>query len=176
MDIRLTVREIWASTLLFGSVGAALAVPLALSFDQTRFQAAAWPVMLASALFWGVLAITALWGFWDIYYRFWYPAWLRWLAPLDLLVYAAIGLGMWWLALRLPGSSMAWFIVFGGIEGVLEHIFGIYGLQILKKVPWLEGLPPIPLIIFSFFEYTLYWALVAWLAAGLARRADIIAL
>jgi len=37
----------------------------------------------------------------DFYYRYIYPAWSRWLAPLDALFYGLVGLGMWWLALRL---------------------------------------------------------------------------
>jgi hypothetical protein len=58
------------------------------------------------------------------------------------------------------------FLLLGGLEGILEHVFGIYGLHILDKVPWLQGTPPIPVIIFSFSEYIVYWAVVAWMAYG----------
>jgi hypothetical protein len=64
---------------------------------------------------------------------------------------------------------VVWFVVLGGLEGVAEHIFGIYALHILDKVPWLSGLPPMPLIIFSFFEYIVYWSLTAWLGLVLLK-------
>jgi len=48
----------------------------------------------------------------------------------------------------------------------LEHVFGIYGLHILDKVPWLQGISPFPVIVFSFFEYIVYWAIVAWMSYG----------
>jgi hypothetical protein len=50
----------------------------------------------------------AIFGFWELYYRHFYPAWARWLIPLNVLLYGAIGLGMWWLALRLPGPAVLW--------------------------------------------------------------------
>jgi hypothetical protein len=120
-------------------------------------------------LFWGIVAIIATFGFWDLYYSYFYPSWIRWLVPLDLLLYGAIGLGIWWLALRLPGPAVMWFALLGGVEGILEHVLGIYGLRILERVPWLQGLAPLPILIFSFFEYALYWTLVAWLGLGLTR-------
>lgn len=64
---------------------------------------------------------------------------------------------------------MLWFVVLGGVEGIAEHVFGIYGLCILEKVPWLQGLALLPVLFFSFFEYVLYWTLVAWLALGLNK-------
>ena len=94
---------------------------------------------------------------------------LRWLVPLDLVLYGAIGLGLWWLALRLPGPVVLSFVLLGGLEGVAEHVVGILGLRILDRVPWLHGLAPLPILVFSFFEYVLYWTLVAWLAWGLAQ-------
>lgn len=45
----------------------------------------------------------------------------------------------------------------------------IYILRILDRVPLLQGLDPLPVLVFSFFEYVLYWALVAWLALGLFK-------
>ena len=64
---------------------------------------------------------------------------------------------------------MLWFALLGGLEGVLEHLFGFYLLDILQKVPFLQGLPPGPLLVFSFFEYVFYWSLTAWIGFGLAK-------
>jgi hypothetical protein len=59
--------------------------------------------------------------------------------------------------------------VLGGVEGIVEHIIAIYGFRILDKVPFLQGLDTFPVLIFSFFEYMVYWTLVAWLALGIAK-------
>jgi hypothetical protein len=167
--VQLTSRDVWLSTVIFGALGLALLLPLVCLFHDAVFRDAAWPIGLASALFWGIVAIIAIFGFWDLYYSYFYPSWIRWLVPLDLLLYGAIGLGIWWLALRLPGPAVMWFALLGGVEGILEHVLGIYGLRILERVPWLQGLAPLPILIFSFFEYALYWTLVAWLGLGLTR-------
>jgi hypothetical protein len=71
--------------------------------------------------------------------------------------------------LRLPGPAIAWFAILGGLEGVIEHILGIYGLHILEQVPWLQEVTALPVLVFSFGEYVLYWSLVGWLAFGLTK-------
>jgi hypothetical protein len=174
MDIKLTTQDVWLSTLLFGAAGLVLLLPLAFAYRDSAFQRSAASLTLASALFWGVCATAAILLAWDFYYQFIYPAWSRWLAPLDALLYGLLGLGMWWLALRLPGSPVVWFVILGGLEGVAEHIFGIYFVHILDKVPWLSGLPPLPLIIFSFFEYMVYWSITAWLGLVLFKLSQVL--
>ena len=164
MEIHLTEKDIWNSTIFFGTVGIILGLILLKVYPAGNFRENALQITLAAGLFWGVLATLLMWLGWDIYYQHLYPAWMRWLAPLDLILYALIGLGMWALAVWLPGSPLIWFIFFGAVEGVLEHILGIYAMHILDKVPWLQGLPAGPLLIFSFFEYTVYWGLTAGLA------------
>jgi len=169
LDIKLTTQNIWFSTLFFGVLGGVLALPLVFLFKNPYFKSSPVPITLASALFWGVLATLAIFGFWELYYKYIFPAALRWLAPLDFIIYAAFAFGMWWLAIHLPGRAILWFVLFGGLEGVAEHLLGIYGMRILEKVPWLNGAPPIPLIIFSFFEYIFYWTLVGWMGLGLLK-------
>jgi hypothetical protein len=169
VDVRLTSRHIWLSTLLCGGLGLALLVPLLVVFRDGAFGPAAQSVTAASALFWGLVAVVAVLGFWTLYYRYFYPPWIRYLLPLDLLLYGAIGLGLWALAWRLPGPAVLGFVVLGGLEGLAEHLVGIYGLHILDRVPWLRGLSPRPILVFSFFEYVLYWTVVAWLAWGLGQ-------
>ena len=121
-----------------------------------------------------MLATVAIIGFWGVYYQYILPAWMRWLAPLDAVLYALLGIGMWWLATRLPGSSLLWLVLLGGLEGIAEHILGIYFLRILEKVPWLQGVSPFQVIIFSFFEYIFYWSLVAWLAFAFVKVGSLI--
>ena len=174
MDIKLTTQDLWVSTLVFGLAGILLLLPLAFIYRSPGFQRSAGPVTIASAIFWGLCATAALILAWDFYYRYIYPSWARWLAPVDALFYGLIGLGMWWLACRLPGIPVVWFVILGGVEGVAEHIIGIYALHILQKVPWLNGVPPVPVTIFSFFEYIFYWTLVAWLALALFKISQVL--
>lgn len=169
MDQELTDREAWLSTLIFALLGLAASIPLLLLFQDDLFLRHWHAIGLASAIFWGVFGVPMIYAFWGFYYSKFYPAWMRWLAPLNVVLYAGLGLGMWWLAIRLPGQPVFWFLLLGGVEGIAEHVFGIYVLKILDKVPFLRGLTPLAAIIFSFFEYILYWAIVAWIAFGLAQ-------
>jgi hypothetical protein len=169
MDLKLTTQDVWLSTLIFVSLGALILPPLMFVFREEVFARASLVIGASSAVFWGVLATVAIFGFWKLYYQYFFPGWVRWLAPLDMLLYGVIGLGLWWLAIHIPGSTVLWFVILGGIEGILEHILGIYALGILEKVPWLQGLPSFPIVVFSFFEYVFYWSLVAWLAFGLTK-------
>jgi hypothetical protein len=117
----------------------------------------------------GIFATACLRGFWDLYYRYFYPGWVRWLAPLDALLYGAIALALWWLALHLPGNPVVNFALLGGLESVLEHLLGIYGLGILDKVPILQGVSPASALVFAFFEYIFYWSVVLGIAGLLGR-------
>ena len=169
MELKLTTQDIWLSTLVFAGLDLIILLPLVIIFRNEVFARASWTIAASSAAFWGVLATLAILGFWELYYQYIFPEWARWLAPLDALLYGAIGLCLWWLALQLPGAAVLWFVLLGGLEGILEHILGIYALGILEKVPWLHGLPIFPILVFSFFEYIFYWSLVAWLAFGFTK-------
>jgi hypothetical protein len=164
---RLTTREVWWSTIIFGLLGLAVSTPLIGCFKTERFQTEVLAVGLASALFWTFFGVTMLLVFWDRYYRYFYPPWVRYAAPFTVLLYTGLGMGMGWMALQLPGKPLLWFVVLGGVEGVFEHVLGIYVLGIVDKVPFLHGLPSLPLLVFSFFEYILYWAIVGWVALGI---------
>ena len=169
MDQRLTNQEVWIATLLFIGMDVLSLAPLPSVLRQIPPFELLKPIGVASALFWGLLVLLFFFKGWDLYYRFFYPKWIRWLAPLDIPLYGAMGLGMWWLANQLQGSIIFWFILLGGIEGILEHILGIYGFRILRKVPWLKDVKPLPALVFSFFEYIFYWTVVAWMAFGLLK-------
>lgn len=157
------------ATLVFGGAGLVLLVPLLFVFPGPAFAAAARALVIAAALFWGVLSVAVVLGFWSFYYAYFYPTWVRRLVPLDVLLYGGLGLGLWWLAWHLPAAPVLWFVLLGGLEGIVEHVFGIYALRILDKVPWLRGVAARPVVVFSFGEYVLYWSLVAWLALALSR-------
>lgn len=169
MNLQVTDSDILNSTLVFAFLSSILVIPSILVFRNEQFIQAKWPITISSGILWGIFAVVAVFGFWELYYQYLYQPWLRWLTPLDAFLYAAIGLGMWWLAGKLPGSAVLWFVLFGGLEGVLEHLIGIYNMHILEKVPWLQGVSAVPVVAFSFFEYTFYWAIIAWLAYLVSR-------
>ena len=169
MELKLTTQDIWLSTLIFVGLDLLVLVPLVIIFRNEVFTRAPWTIGTSSAVFWGVLATVAILGFWELYYKYIFPEWAQRLAPLDALLYGAIGISLWWLALRFPGVAVLWFVLLGGFEGILEHVLGIYALGILEKVPWLLGLPIFPILVFSFFEYIFYWSIVAWMAYGITK-------
>ena len=144
MSPQVTSQDFWSGATLAAIIGIFLTVPLTLVFKNPDFKRAAVSIGLSSAIFWGILATLAFLGFWEIYYQYIYPDWMQWLGPLDVLLYAAFGIGFWWLATRLPGPMVLWFLLFGGLESIGEHLVGIYLLGILDKVPMFQGAKPVP--------------------------------
>lgn len=161
-NIKITNQNFWTGSLVFGGVGLLLLVSLLIGYGAAEYAHAARALILTSGLLWGALAVAlSAWG-WKIYYQYLYPAWARPMAPLSGLLYAAIAVGMWTLSNHFGGGAVFWFVLMGGVEGILEHLYGIYVLRILQKVPWLAGISPLPVLIFSFFEYIAYWSLTLW--------------
>jgi hypothetical protein len=169
MDVRLSDRQVWGTTLLFVVLDLIALTPLLFVARTLTLRDMSTPIGAASALFWGIAAFAFILGGWELYYRYIYPSWMRWLIPVDIFLYGAIGLGLWWIAHQAPDSTMLWFVLLGGLEGIAEHVLGIYGLRILEKVPWLNEVHPLPALVFSFFEYILYWTLVSWLGLGFLK-------
>jgi hypothetical protein len=134
-----------------------------------RFRQLKWSLAGAAAIFWGVLAAALIWGYWDIYYRYFYPEWVGSLAPVSGVNYAVFGLLLWWIASRLPGHPTINFCLLGGLESVPEHLWGIYGARILERVPVFQGERALSILAFAFFEYILYWSIVLSLAVLLRR-------
>ena len=169
VSIKLTNQDVWLSTILFGVLALLLLIPLQRIFHRTLFNRSALVVVIASAIFWGVLAWILMSRFWDLYYVYFYPKWVRRLSPLSIILYCIFGFGLHWLTSRLNTPSILTFALLGGLQGIAEHALAIYGLHILQKVPFLQGLSTFPVLIFSFFEYMLYWTMVAWLAFGILK-------
>lgn len=167
MNQKLTHREVRLSTLVFGVIACLLLIPLVFLFSDERFSIAARSITLASAVFWGIMSIVFMGRYWQSYYHYIYPDWMRLISPLNTLLYAGIGLGLWRLTTVFENRLIILFSTLGGLEGVVEHVFAVYGLNVLEKVPWLEGLTPLPVILFSFFEYIAYWSAATWLAFAL---------
>jgi hypothetical protein len=134
------------------------------------FRSLRWQSMgIASALFWSVLATVLISFAWDLYYSLFVPPWYRLAAPLGaILLYSVLGLGMRWVALKLPGHPVITFCLLGGLESIPEHAVGIYRFNILQ-IPLLQGDSPLAIFIFAYFEYVIFWGIVLLLALGLER-------
>ncbi|TET81317.1 MAG: hypothetical protein E3J37_09400 [Anaerolineales bacterium] len=169
MPTKLTNQDVWLSTVFFSVLTSLLLIPLQQIFNRDLFNRSTLGVIIASAIYWGILALILMYKFWDLYYGHFYPIWIRRLAPLNIILYGAFGLGLHWLTSHQNTPSILTFALLGGLHGIAEHIFAIYGLHILEKVPFLQGLTPLPVLIFSFFEYMLYWTMVAWLTFAIVK-------
>ncbi len=123
----------------------------------------------AAAVSWSLFSLLLVQAFWETYYRDFYPAWFR---PGGILVfvpllYGAFAFAFHWLALHLPGNPLLNFFLLAGVESLLEHLYGIFGLKIME-IPILQQASPLSVLVFSFPEYIFYWCVVVALA-GLGR-------
>ena len=169
-EASLTSSLYWNGALSFGVVDVALVSILLWRVRAQRFRRMKWEIGVVSGLFWAIFAAALVLSFWDSYYEYIRPPWGRWATPLLALpIYSALGLAFWWLAQRLPGPPVAGYCLLAGIEALAEHLIGIYRMGILEKVPMLRGISPVSVLVFSVFEYILYWGIVLALA-GLANR------
>ena len=165
----ITQAELQQSILAFTVLACALSIPLILLGPLDPLSYSSFELIAAAGLFWAILSMLAFRYFWDIYYQYIYPDWLRRLGGVNFVLYGVIAWGMWLIIRETENSVVLLFLFLGGLEGVLEHIFGIYALDVVNKVPWLNGLKTFPILLFSFVEYIVYWCIVLWIS--LAFRA-----
>ena len=173
-DNPVTNSDVWGSTAVFAFIGILLLLPLLFLYQDMDFLRPPWAVIAASGIFWGFFSVIAFRTFWELYYQHFYPSWVRPFAPLNIFLYAGFGLVMWFLANSFNTLPILVFILLGGIEGILEHFIGVYGFRVLEKVPVFNALDPVPVFIFSFFEYIVYWSIVAWLAVALSKLISLV--
>ena len=79
------------------------------------------------------------------------------------LLYAGISLLFWWLAVRLRGNAVVNFCLFGGLWGMITHLFAV-SIGIVTKPPVLQGAAPAATVIFAIFEFMLYWCIILTIA------------
>ncbi len=158
--------QFWASAAVTGALDIVLVALLTWRIDNSRFRSLRWTLALTAAIFWAVFGIVLVQVFWDWYYRYIYPGWLRGAALLLFipLFFGGLALLFHWLALRLPGNPILTFCLLGGTESVLEHLWGIYVLRIFD-VPMLQAASPVSVLAFAFPEYVFYWCIVIGIAA-----------
>jgi hypothetical protein len=147
-------------------IDAAFILLLAWRIKPVRFRELRWPLAGTAALSWSIFGLALVWIFWDSYYQYFYPAWFRSGGILVFVpvVFGALALAFHWLAFKIPGHPLVSFCILAGLESVLEHLVGIYGLKVIQ-VPMLQGASPISVLAFAFPEYIFYWCIVISIAA-----------
>jgi len=164
-SIRLTSDDMWQSSLVTALITIILVAFLAWRIKRESFNQLRWPLAAAAGLFWAGYGLLLYQVFWDSYYRYFGANWMREGGILIVMVPVAAGMAFvfHWLARRLPGIPLVSFCFLGGLEGLLEHLWGIYGLKILD-VPMLQGINPLSILAFAFPEYIFYWCVVIGIA------------
>lgn len=169
MDADLLLR-----TAEFGVAGALLYLPLFWLFPARAFRVHRRAVVMGASLLWLGFAAALVNLAWGYYYRFFYPAWMKWgTALIALALYSVYAFACHWLSCQMPGHPMLWFCLFTGLLATNEHFIAWNFAHLPERVPMLEGMDLLPIMLFAFFEYQVYWATALWLAWMLLKLSDI---
>ena len=163
----------WASALVTAVIDLAFVALLAWRVQPERFRQLKWPLLGASLIFWISLWTSVVCWCWDWCYRYVFPSWGHWvIPPVYGLIFGAMGLAFWWLALHLPGNPVATFCILGGLQSLPGHLWAIYGVRMLDKVPILRAVSPSSALVFGVFEFVFYWGVIVIIALVVVRVRD----
>jgi hypothetical protein len=168
-DFKVTTEMLWQGTLIFAILDAGLVPLLTWRVDSARLRQLRWALVATTGVFWGTLWAWVLSNFWDSVYSYIFLDWMRWLIPSTYgLLFAAVGLVMWWLALRFPGNPVVSFCLLGGLWGMITHVWAVY-LGIVDKPPMLQGVAAAAAVVVAVFEYVFYWCIILSIASVLQQ-------
>jgi energy-converting hydrogenase Eha subunit A len=160
-DAHLTTPLIWTCTAILAVLDGILIALARHLVSREQFRRMRWRLVVASGVFFLLVWITVLWWGWDWFYCYIFPTWARYLLPPVFAIwYASLALGMHWLSLKLHGNPGVTWCILGGVEGLLSHIYAIYGLGAATKPPIMLGTDPFTVLIFAVFEKAFYWSLI----------------
>jgi hypothetical protein len=163
--VKITTDVLWLGTLIFALIDAVFIPILAWRINPAIFRRFKWALVITTAIFWSSLWAWALANFWDSVYSYVFPSWTHWLIPPTFgLLYAGISLLFWWLASHLRGNAVVNFCLFGGLWGMMTHLFAV-SIGIVTKPPVLQGAAPVAAVVFAIFEFMLYWCIILSVAA-----------
>jgi hypothetical protein len=165
-DLKVLTDQFWIDSAIAAIVDAAFIVFLAWRIKPARFRELKWMLAGTAAVFWSIFGIVLVSAFWETYYQYFYPGWMRSGGILLFvpILFGILALVFHWLSLRIPGNPILNFCLLAGLESLLEHLVGIYGLKILE-IPMLREASPASILTFSFPEYIFYWCIVISIAA-----------
>jgi hypothetical protein len=165
-DIKVTSEALWRGTLIFALIDLGFVPFLAGRIKPARFRELKWALVVTAAIFWFMLWTWAFDNFWDSIYHYFFPDWARGLIPpLYGLLFAVLALISWWGAWRVSSHPVIGFCLFGGLWGIVTHVWAVYR-GIVDKPPMLQGASPVAAVVIAIFELMLYWCImlsVAWL-------------
>jgi len=164
-NLKISSEQFWMSGVITAIVDVIFIFLLVWRIKSSHFRELKWTLVGTAVIFWSIFAIFLVLVFWDTYYHYFFPSWFR---SGGILLYVPILYGIFaltfhWLALRVPGNPIVIFCLLGGTESLIEHLWGIYGLNILE-VPLLQEASPTSILVFSFPEYVFYWCIVISIA------------
>jgi len=159
-DLRITTEMLWHGVLIFALLDAVYVPVLIWRITQENFERIKWTLLVTTGLFWGLLWVWVLFHFWEPVYSYIFLAWMRGFIPFAYgFLFAGIGLGMWWLSLRLPGNPVLSFCLLGGLWGVITHIWAVH-LGIVDKPPMLQKAGATAAVVIAAFEFMFYWCVI----------------
>ena len=164
-NLEVLSEQLWMDSVIIAIVDIVFVLLLTWRIKPSRFRELKWALVGTAASFWIIFGIVLVSVFWDTYYQYFIPSWLHFGGILLFvpILYGLFALAFYWLALRIPGNPILNFCLLAGLEAVLEHLWGIYGLKILE-IPLLQDTSPTPILAFSFPEYIFYWCIVISIA------------
>jgi hypothetical protein len=165
-NLNILSNQLWTDSIIAFLIDAVFILFLAWRIKRNRFRELKWVLAGTAAVLWSIFGILLVSAFWEMFYQYFYPGWMRSGGILLFvpLVFGLLALAFHWCSLHLPGNPILNFCLLGGLESVLEHVLGIYGLKILE-IPMLQGASPASILAFSFPEYIFYWCIVIGIAA-----------
>jgi hypothetical protein len=168
-ELKVTTALLWRATLIFALIDAGFVPLLARRIKPERLRQLKWTLAATMVIFWSALWTWVFYSFWESVYHYFFPEWARWLLPpVYGLLFAAVGLVFWWLALRLPGNAVATFCLLGGLWGMITHIWAVTR-GLVDKPPMLQGVDPVAAVVIAGFEFMFYWCIMLSIASLMQR-------
>lgn len=161
LDAHLTTPIVLICTIILVSLDAILIFMAWRTIRREQFEHMRWLLAIAGGIFFLLVWTSVMLWAWDWFYSFIFPAWGRYLLPLIFWIgYSLIALVMVWLSLKLPGKPAVTWCILGGVEGLLSHLYAIFGLGAASKPPIMQGTDPFAILIFAVFELAFYWSII----------------
>lgn len=122
-------------------------------------------LVVSSGVFFLLVWANVLWWGWDWFYSYIFPTSIRFLLPPVFGIgYTGLAFGMVWLSMKLPINPAITWCLLGVVEGLVSHLYAIYGMGAATKPPIMQGVDPLAVLIFAIFEKAFYWSLILLLS------------
>jgi hypothetical protein len=169
-DLKVTTDILWKGAIYFAIIDIVFVTMVTRLIKPADFQKMKWKLAAVMAIYFCALfGFVASYLFWDAAYSYVFPAWARWIMPpVYGLLFASYGLFVWWLSIRLRTNPVLNFCFFGGLWGIITHVWAIYR-GILDKPPMLQGADPVAALVIAAFEFIFYWCICLMLAFLIQR-------